>query len=69
MRSAPKIWLGTGSASAKTTVMDFGRDIGFDPIDTGPLPNARLLESLGQLNILLGLKLGMGTDIGFTLVH
>ncbi len=57
------------SASAKTRVMDIGRDIGFDPVDAGPLPNARLLESLGNLNIDLGLKLGMGTDIGFALVH
>ncbi len=56
-------------ASAKATVLALGRDIGFDAVDAGPLANARLLEPLAYLNIQLGYVLGMGTQIGFELVH
>jgi predicted dinucleotide-binding enzyme len=56
-------------AAAKAAVIELARNIGFDPIDAGPLANARLLEPLGYLNIQLGYVLGMGTDIGFKLLH
>ena len=55
--------------AAKAAVQALGGDIGFDSIDAGPLRNARWLESLGYLNIQLGYVLGMGTEIGFALVH
>ena len=54
---------------AKETVLELARAIGFDAVDAGPLRNARLLEPLGYLNIQLGMKLGMGSEIGFELVH
>ena len=54
---------------AKKTVLEMARAIGFDAVDAGPLRNARLLEPLGYFNIQLGLKLGMGSEIGFELVH
>ncbi len=56
-------------AGAKSTVIELARGIGFDAVDAGPLKNARLLEPLGFLNIQLGYVLGMGTQIGFTLLH
>lgn len=56
-------------ADAKATVLGLARDIGFDAVDAGPLANARLLEPLGYLNIQLGYVLGLGTQIGFKLVH
>jgi predicted dinucleotide-binding enzyme len=55
--------------AAKKTVLDLARGIGFDPVDAGPLKNARLLEPLAYLNIQLGYVLGMGTQIGFKLLH
>jgi predicted dinucleotide-binding enzyme len=55
--------------AAKTLVLSAGRDIGFDPVDAGPLTNARWMETLGYFNIQLGYTLKMGTDIGFKLVH
>jgi hypothetical protein len=55
-------------AKAKKTVMQLGRDIGFDPIDAGPLKNARYLEPMAMLIIDLGYVLGMGTNIGYKLV-
>lgn len=52
---------------ARGTVMSLAEGIGFDPVDAGPLENARWLEALGYLNIQLGYTLEMGTDIGFKL--
>jgi predicted dinucleotide-binding enzyme len=56
-------------AEAKRLALDLERDIGFDAVDAGPLRNARWLETLGYLNIQLGYGVGMGTGIGFKLVH
>lgn len=55
--------------AAKKMVLAAGKDIGFDPVDAGPLMNARWLETLGYFNIQLGYTLKMGTEIGFKLVH
>jgi predicted dinucleotide-binding enzyme len=43
--------------------------MGFDPVDAGPLQNARYLEPLSLLNIHLGRVLGFGTHIGFALLR
>jgi hypothetical protein len=55
-------------AKAKQTIMQLGRDIGFDPVDAGPLRSARYLEPMAMLLINLGYGLGMGTKIGYKLV-
>ena len=54
---------------AKAKTLELGKDLGFDPVDAGPLTNAKLLEALGNLNIQLGYALGLGADIGFRLVR
>jgi 8-hydroxy-5-deazaflavin:NADPH oxidoreductase len=56
-------------ADAKRQVLDLATSIGFDAVDAGPLQNARLLEPMALQNIVLGYTVGMGTDIGFRLVH
>ena len=56
-------------AGAKQTVLELARGIGFDAVDAGPLKNARLIEPFGYLNIQLGYVLGLGTQIGFKLLH
>jgi 8-hydroxy-5-deazaflavin:NADPH oxidoreductase len=56
-------------AQAKQQVMEIAKAIGFDPVDAGPLQNARLLEPLGFFNIQLGYVLGLGTNIGLKLVR
>jgi predicted dinucleotide-binding enzyme len=56
-------------AGAKEQVLGLGKGMGLDPVDAGPLKNARWLETLGYLNIQLGYMLKMGTQIGFKLVH
>jgi len=53
---------------AKQVVMRLGREIGFDPVDAGPLKNARYLEPMAMLIMDLAFDLGMGTSIGYKLV-
>ena len=54
-------------ADAKKTVAKLTGDIGFDPVDCGPLKNARYLEAMGNMLINLAYTYGMGTDIGYKL--
>lgn len=56
-------------ARAKEAVMRMGSDIGFEPVDAGPLANARYMEPMGLQLIKLGLGLKMGTAIGYRLVR
>jgi len=50
-------------AGAKDTVRRLAESIGFEPVDSGPLTNARYLAPLGMLNIWLGYVGGRGTNI------
>ncbi len=56
-------------ASAKRTVADLAEALGFDPVDVGPLTQARLLEPLAMLWISLAYAFGHGTNIGFKLLR
>lgn len=53
---------------AKHTAAALAHDIGFHPIDAGPLANARLLEPVAMLWVWLAIKGGMGRDFAFQLV-
>jgi predicted dinucleotide-binding enzyme len=53
---------------AKQTVAQLTRDIGFDPVDCGPLKTARYLEAMGNMIINLAYTYGMGPNIGYKLV-
>jgi 8-hydroxy-5-deazaflavin:NADPH oxidoreductase len=55
-------------ASAKQTVAQLTRDIGFDPIDCGPLKSARYLEAMGILIINLAYNYGLSVKLGYKLV-
>ena len=52
---------------AKQTVAQLTRDIGFDPVDCGPLKTARYLEAMGIMIINLAYEYGMGPKIGYKL--
>ena len=56
-------------AKAKRVVMQLAGDIGFDPVDAGPLKSARYLEPMGVLIIGLAYTLKMGTKMGYKLVR
>lgn len=65
----PAVFVVSDHKDAKRQIMDLASDIGFEPLDAGPLKNARLLEPLGMLNITLAYHLGMGTGIAFRLMR
>ena len=54
-------------ATAKKTAQDLAAQLGFDPIDAGPLTQARLLEPFALLWISLAFG-GQGRDIAFHLM-
>ena len=53
---------------AKQTVAQLTRDIGFDPVDCGPLKAARCLDAMGIMIIKMAYAYGMGTKIGYALI-
>jgi predicted dinucleotide-binding enzyme len=55
-------------SEAKQTVAQLTKDIGFDPVDCGPLKAARNLEAMANLIINLAYKHGMGNKMGYKLV-
>jgi predicted dinucleotide-binding enzyme len=61
--SRVQIFYAGDDAGAKDTVRRLVESIGFEPVDSGPLANARYLEPLGMLNIWLGYVGGRGTNI------
>ncbi len=61
-------FVASDDAEAKATVMQLSRDIGFEPVDAGPLKSARYLEPMAILLMNMAFVLGMGPSIGFKLV-
>jgi len=55
--------------AAKKTVLALAESLGFDPVDAGPLTQARLLEPLAMLWISLAYAHGHGPDIAFKLLR
>jgi len=55
--------------AARKTVLELAKAIVFDPVDAGPLKNARSLEALAPLNIQLSWVLGNGPNVGIKFVH
>jgi 8-hydroxy-5-deazaflavin:NADPH oxidoreductase len=56
-------------AEAKKTVMQLIEDIGFEPMDMGPLSSARLTEPFALLWIHAAMKFRMGRNFAFSLVR
>jgi predicted dinucleotide-binding enzyme len=56
-------------AEAKQVAAHLARDLGFAPLDAGPLTAARMLEPLALLWIALAYKQGLGTDFAFNVVR
>jgi predicted dinucleotide-binding enzyme len=56
-------------AGAKSVVMNLASEIGFDPLDAGPLSISRYLEAFAWVWITLAVKQGLGRDIAFHLMR
>lgn len=60
---ALQTFVASDDEAAKQLVQEVASKIGLEPVDAGPLKNARYLEPLGFLNIQFGYVLGKGTEI------
>ena len=56
-------FIASDDETARETVKALAAEAGFEPVDAGPLRNARYLEPLGFMNIQFGYVLGRGTGI------
>lgn len=56
-------------AGAKSVVAKLIGEVGFEPMDAGPLTSARYLEPMAMLMIQLGHLQGMGTNIALSLIR
>ena len=65
----PSMFLCGDNADAKKTAAQLAADLGFDPVDAGPLEQARLLEPLAWLWVTMALKYGLGREIAFKLLR
>ncbi len=61
-------FLAGDDAGAKEIVAKLASDIGFEPLDCGPIRNARFLEPMTALLIHLAFEQGKGTGMGFKMV-
>lgn len=59
----------SNSDEAKQMFVRLAAELGLDPVDAGPIKNARLLEPLGALQIQLAYKLQFDPALAFTLVR
>ncbi len=55
--------------NAKRIAAGLASDLGFEPVDSGPLRHAHLLESLALLWITLALKQGYGVNMAFKMMR
>ncbi len=65
----PMMALAGDDARAKATAAKLAAELGFDPVDAGPLTAAGDLEHLAELWIRLAYQLGHGPDIAFALLR
>lgn len=56
-------------ANAKRIAAGLASDLGFDPVDAGPLKYARMLEDLALLWITLAVKQGYGVNFAFRMMR
>jgi 8-hydroxy-5-deazaflavin:NADPH oxidoreductase len=66
--SAMMVYCGD-DAAAKAAVRTLISDLEFEPVDAGPLRQARLIEPLALLWITLAYKQGLGPDIAFGILR
>jgi predicted dinucleotide-binding enzyme len=63
----PMMLVAGDAAAKKPVVMELLSELGFDPVDAGPLKNSRLLEPFAMVWIDQAMKRGRGRDFAFAL--
>jgi predicted dinucleotide-binding enzyme len=64
----PMMLVAGDDVAKKPVVMELVGKLGFEPVDAGPLKNARLLEPFAMVWIDQAMKRGRGRDFAFALV-
>jgi hypothetical protein len=62
-RGPVQVFVAGDDEAAKKRVSDLVAKGGFQPVESGPLSNARFLAPLGEINIHFGFFLGWGTSV------
>ena len=65
----PLMLVAGDNEAEKPVVMELVGRLGFEPVDAGPLKNARLLEPFARVWIDQAMKRGRGRDFAFALVR
>jgi predicted dinucleotide-binding enzyme len=65
----PVMLVAGDDAARKPGVMELVGKLGFEPVDAGPLKNARLLEPFAMVWIDQAMKRGRGRDFAFAAVN
>ena len=65
----PVMLVAGDDAERKPVVMELVGTLGFEPVDAGPLKNARLLEPFAMVWIDQAMKRGRGRDFAFAMVN
>jgi 8-hydroxy-5-deazaflavin:NADPH oxidoreductase len=68
-RESLSMFLCGDDADAKKVVTGLVAELGFEPIDAGPLRQARCLEPLAMLWISMAYQFGQGLNFGFRVVR
>lgn len=63
------MFVASDDTKAKEIVLKLAKEIGFDPVDAGPILQSRYLEATAWLWISMALKYGQGREIAFSLLH
>lgn len=58
-----QVFIAGDNEKAKEAVSNIAKSIGFEPVDAGPLTNARFIEPIGEMNIHFGFFLGKGPSV------
>ncbi len=66
---AATVFVASDDADAKAQVLTLASEMGFASVDSGALTNARYLEPVTELAIQLAYGQGLGTRLGFQLIH
>ena len=68
-REALSMFACADDADAKKVVTGLVGELGFEPVDAGPLRQARYLEALAMLWISMAYQFGQGPNFGFRVVR
>lgn len=58
-----QVFVAGDDEKAKEAVSRLAKSAGFEPVDAGPLTNARFIEPIGEMNIHFGFFLGKGPSV------